>query len=65
MWLLILLEPHDILHNPVCFLMGILGVVQPVFPRRIVGNIRREGDQIVLAGILHIKEGPLPIPTGF
>jgi hypothetical protein len=59
------LEPLDILDNPVCFLVFFLGVIQPVLPGRIVGNISREVDQILLAGILHIKESPLPLPAGF
>jgi hypothetical protein len=61
--LLILLEPLDILHNPVCLFMGILGVVQPVGPGRITQNICREVDQILLVGILDREKGPPPLPA--
>jgi hypothetical protein len=63
--LLFLLEHLNVLDNPVYFCMLFLGIIQPVLPRRIAGNINREVDQILLASILHIKQGPLPLPARF
>jgi hypothetical protein len=41
------------------------GVIQPILPGGYAGNISREVDHILLAGILYIKEGPLPFPARF
>jgi hypothetical protein len=59
----ILLEPLDILKDPIGLLVGLLGVVLPIDPEGFASNISRKINQVSGAGILDIEESPLPLPT--
>jgi hypothetical protein len=63
--LVILLKPFDVLHNLIRLLMRVLRVIKPIDPRRFTGNICREVNQVLLAGIFDIEESSLPLLARF